>query len=476
MTDTHINMEKSRGRTRHRVWLRAVKVSNIALITLPFALSWFFYYADRIASPYFRRGNWLVILFFIILYSIFCRIYGALHVSTCRISELIYSQGLAAVLTDFFLYLVCVMLSKRFVAVWPFLAVLCVQLALALAWSLFIHKLYFKKNRPLRTIVIWDARQGLNDLIDSYGLDIRFNVIATPHISEVIPHLSTLQGAETVFLCGIHSHDRNTIIKYCVENNIRAYVIPRVGDMIMDSAKPVNLFHLPMLMVERSNPNPEYIFAKRLFDVVVSGVALVVLSPLMAVLALLIRRDGGTAFYRQERLTKDGRVFKLLKFRSMRMDAEKDGVARLSTGKNDDRITPIGRFIRSCRLDELPQLINILRSDMSFVGPRPERPQIAAEYEQELPEFSMRLQVKAGLTGYAQVYGKYNTTPYDKLLLDLRYIAHPSLAEDFKILMGTVKILFLPESTEGVAVGATTAMDYENAADSTENDAETVAK
>ena len=140
------------------------------------------------------------------------------------------------------------------------------------------------------------------------------------------------------------------------------------------------------------------------------------------------------------------------------MDAEKDGVARLSSGENDDRITPIGHFIRACRIDELPQLINILRGDMSIVGPRPERPEIAADYEKELPEFALRLQAKAGLTGYAQVYGKYNTTPNDKLLMDLQYIAKPSFAEDLKIMFATVKILFMPESTEGIDANATNAM------------------
>lgn len=143
------------------------------------------------------------------------------------------------------------------------------------------------------------------------------------------------------------------------------------------------------------------------------------------------------------------------------MDAEKDGVARLSTGDKDDRITPVGHFIRKCRLDELPQLINILRGDMSIVGPRPERPEIAAQYEEELPEFALRLQAKAGLTGYAQVYGKYNTTPYDKLQMDLMYIANPSLVEDIKIMFATVKILFESESTEGVEQGHTTATQKE---------------
>jgi lipopolysaccharide/colanic/teichoic acid biosynthesis glycosyltransferase len=159
----------------------------------------------------------------------------------------------------------------------------------------------------------------------------------------------------------------------------------------------------------------------------------------------------------------------------MKIDAEKDGVARLAS-QNDDRITPIGKFIRSVRIDEIPQIFCILKGDMSIVGPRPERPEIAKAYEKEMPEFALRLQVRAGLTGYAQVYGKYNTEPYDKLQMDLLYIAHQSFVTDMKIILATIKILFMPESTEGVAVGATTAMDYENAADSTENDAETVAK
>ena len=151
-----------------------------------------------------------------------------------------------------------------------------------------------------------------------------------------------------------------------------------------------------------------------------------------------------------------------MKFRSMRVDAEKDGVARLSTGDKDDRITPVGHVIRKFRIDELPQLINILKGDLSICGPRPERPEIAAQYCEDIPEFALRLQAKAGLTGYAQVYGKYNTTPYDKLQMDLMYIAHPSIIEDIKIMLATVKILFVPESTEGISEGQTTAMSGEN--------------
>ena len=149
-------------------------------------------------------------------------------------------------------------------------------------------------------------------------------------------------------------------------------------------------------------------------------------------------------------MTIDGREFYIFKFRSMRMDAEKDGIARLAS-ENDDRITPIGKIIRMTRLDELPQLLNVLKGDMSLVGPRPERPEIAREYEAVLPQFKSRLKVKAGLTGYAQIYGKYNTTPYDKLKLDLTYIQNYSFVLDLKLILLTAKILFMKESTEGVS-------------------------
>ena len=188
-------------------------------------------------------------------------------------------------------------------------------------------------------------------------------------------------------MSGIHSHDRNIILKYCVENNITVFVVPRIGDTIMSGAHHMHMFHLPMLRVGRYNPQPEYLFVKRLLDIVISAIALVILSPIFLVTAISIKAtDHGPVFYKQIRLTKDGKEFGILKFRSMRVDAEKDGVARLSSGENDDRITPIGKIIRACRVDELPQLINILKGDLSIVGPRPERPEIAVQYCEEMTD------------------------------------------------------------------------------------------
>ena len=445
-------------KNEYDVPVRICKVLNVILMMLCFAGIWYGYYADRALVDYYRRGDWVVVFLFGILYFGFCRSYDAFHISTSPISELIYSQGLSLVISDFAMYMVIWLLSLHMPNVLPLLLTFLVQIAVSVSWALLAHKWYFWNYEPRETAVIYDTREGMESLIGEYGLERKFRLEHVLQIKECLDRLSVLDGCDTVFLAGIHSHDRNIILKYCMYRGIRVYVIPRVGDVLMGGAKQIHMFHLPMMQIERYHPIPEYRLAKRFFDILLSGIALIVLSPFILITAIAVKSDGGPALYKQKRLTKDGRVFNVLKFSSMRVDAEKDGVARLSTGDKDDRITPVGRIIRKIRFDELPQLFNILRGDMSIVGPRPERPEIAAQYEKEMPEFALRLQAKAGLTGYAQVYGKYNTTPYDKLLMDLTYIGRPSLWEDFKICLATVKILFMPESTEGVEVGQVTAM------------------
>ena len=469
--------QDGKGKTIHRTEVRMVKLLNIIMVSIPFIAAWYMYYSQRVyALSFYRKGNWFVIALFMILYYLLSHLYSGFAIHISRISEIIYAQTLGALITDGLMFIIMWLLIRHVPNIPILLLVFVCQFALIAIWAYTARKWYVKHNPPIPTLVIYDEFEGVEKLISYYGLDSHFAIIRRISIKELhgedwyslprseryrrerkfIPEI--LDGVEAVFLCSLHSHDRNQIVKYCVHKDIVSWCIPRIGDVIMSGAEKAHLFHLPMLRVGRYNPTPEYLVAKRLFDIIVSGLALIVFSPIMVVLAIIIRMDGGTAFYRQKRLTKDGKIFEILKFRSMRMDAEKDGVARLSTGEADPRITKVGRFIRACRFDELPQLINILRGDMSIVGPRPERPEIAAQYKKYLPEFDLRLQCKCGLTGFAQVYGQYNTTPYDKLLMDLMYIANPSMAEDLKICFATVKILFLSESTEGVAAGQTTAM------------------
>ena len=439
----------------YRTVVRGVKLLNPALMTAAAVACWQLCYAVPGAA---NTTGLLIGVVFFVLYMTYGRIYESFLLSLVRITELVYSQALALLMSDGVFYVVLCLMERRLVTLLPLMGLFAAQLVLSVIWSVCAHRWYFAVFPAKRTAVIHDCGRDVGELIHTYELTKKFDVQRTVDVEECLSgNFAVLDGMQTVFLCGISSHNRNLILKQCVERGIAVYVMPRIGDIIMAGAKQMHLFHLPFLRVSRYDPAPEYLLFKRLFDIAVSACALILLSPVMLVVAIAIRRDGGPAFYRQCRLTKNGRRFDVLKFRSMRVDAEKDGVARLATEK-DERITPVGHFIRKCRIDELPQLINILKGDMSIVGPRPERPEIAAQYEQALPEFSLRLQAKAGLTGYAQVYGKYNTTPYDKLQMDLMYIAHPSFWEDLRIIFATIKILFLPESTEGVAQGQENAM------------------
>lgn len=461
----------------HDCILACVKLLDVVLLTIPFALCWFGYYADRIFRPFYNRGNWLIIAMFLALYIIFSHVYDALLISYIRVSEMVYSQVLAVLLADGNMFIVLCLLTRKFPNLIPATAAFVGQAFFAVLWSFLVNKWYFAVFPPRPSAVVYDVRHGLERLVREYGLDRKFDIQITATADECLNDIHILDGMDTVFLSGIHSHARNVILKYCIKKGISVFVVPHVGDTLMSGAHRMHMFHLPILRVERYNPPLVYLLTKRLIDVVFSAAAILVLSPIMLMTAVAIKAaDGGPALYKQVRLTQDGKRFNVLKFRSMRVDAEKDGVARLSTGDSDDRVTPVGRIIRKVRIDELPQLFCILFGTMSIVGPRPERPEIAAQYEKEMPEFALRLQAKAGLTGYAQVYGKYNTMPYDKLQMDLMYIAHPSILEDFRIIFATIKILFMPGSTEGVAVGQSTAMDYKSREEPAERQGELARK
>ena len=254
---------------------------------------------------------------------------------------------------------------------------------------------------------------------------------------------------------------RNNLLKFCFDNDIRCYCVPKVSDIMVINADNIHLFDTTLMLMRNKGLTIEQEFSKRAFDIIISLLAIIIASPVMLLIAVGIKLcDGGPVIFSQERLTKDGKVFNVKKFRSMYVDSQKHGY--ILTRKDDERVTPVGKIIRSTQLDELPQLFNILMGDMSFVGPRPECPAIAEEYTESIPVFHYRLKVKAGLTGYAQVYGKYNTTPYDKLKLDLYYIGNYSMGLDLKLMLLTFKILFQKENTEGIESWQTNALNKEH--------------
>lgn len=449
-------------------WL--LELLNVGVLGLPLFYLMNYFYLPASAGFSFREYIYLIIIFYV-LYMAFGHVYEGFEVSVGKIADMVYSQVLAVFITDGIMYVAFCIARLTILEIWPLMVVFVAQIYLATVWAFIACRFYFALYLPHKTLVVYDQRRKVEELITNYGFDRKYDVQAVVSANYFLKHYrDEYPDVDTIFLSGVSSQNKNEIIKYCLINHVTVMLIPYIGDVIMKGAETEHMFHLPVLKMSRFKSGPMYIFCKRAIDVIASGLMLLILSPIMIITAIAIKKDGGPAFYKQVRLTKDNKEFEIYKFRSMRIDAEKDGVARLSTGSSDDRITPVGRIIRKYRIDELPQLINILKGDMTIVGPRPERPQIAEDYKKTLPEFDLRLQVKAGLTGYAQVYGKYNTTPYDKLQMDLMYISSCNLLEDLKIIFATIKILFEPESTEGVAVGQTTAMaEVDEATDSSED-------
>ena len=420
---------------------------------------WTQYYNPYIPKPFYEYGNYLLFAVFIAVYYAFVKVYGGFMVGTAQVHDLIFSQIIAIGFQQGILYVIFSLLSYRLVSPLPFFIMFVLFSAFASLWAVVTDALYYHFHAPKKTVVVFENVDSYLSLKGIRSIDKRFNVVRTfnsakTSLSELFEQI---ESVDAVFLCGVPSDYRNEVVKYCIANNKVAYVKPKISDTIIRGGRTIQLMNVPVYRCKRSDVSVIYQLVKRFFDITLSLIAIIISSPVMAVTALAIKvYDRGPVFYKQVRLTLNGKRFDIIKFRSMITDAEKDGVARLA-GDSDDRITPVGKLIRKLRIDELPQLFNILKGDMSFVGPRPERPEIAAEYEKDMPEFALRLQVKAGLTGYAQVYGKYNTPPYDKVQMDLMYISHQNILEDIKLMLITFKILFIPSSTEGVAENQTTA-------------------
>ena len=415
---------------------------------------WYEFYFEKLFIPFVTRGNYAVLTVFVVIYASFAKLYGGFDLKTSRTSQLVYSHVIASGMTGFLMYVVLWLLIRYMPQVMPMLLGMFLWSLSSVFWSRIANTLTNVVCPPAATIIIYDNRLAWRmGRAITRQVAWRFKVIDELSVFQPVFEVLDEKKPEAVMLCGIHSSERNDILKYCIEKGIMVYIRPNIGDYIVNSSSQLQMASLPVMLCQRAQPSAYYLFVKRLADILFSLAVLLAGSPVFLVTALLIHfTDGGPVFYKQVRLTRDGKEFEIIKFRSMRVDAEKDGVARLAA-QEDDRITPVGKFIRAVRIDELPQVINILKGEMSVVGPRPERPEITAKYEKGMPEFRLRLQVKAGLTGYAQVHGKYNTSPYDKLQMDLMYIARQSVTTDIRIILETIKVLFMPESTEGIGEG-----------------------
>lgn len=439
--------------------IRALKLLHLVVAVCLFIVCWQVFYYGKYATKQHLKGDLILYALYSLLLFLMNKTYDAYSLGYRKVSDNTYSQILSQIITAGIIWIVSLLMYMELTNPLPLIGLCAVQLLWDTLWSVTAKKAYDALHMHKRTVIIYEDDEDLQRLQEVGQLEHKFNI--QKHIKDPQDYKELekeIEGFEAIVVSGVNATLRNGLAKYFIETGVLGYFAPHVGDIIIQGARHMRNFSVPILSVRRIEPTPEYLFLKRAFDIVVSALGLVVLSPFIGITALAVKLyDRGLVLYKQVRLTKDRKEFKILKFRSMRVDAEKDGVARLSTGENDDRITPVGKVIRACRADELPQLWNILRGDMTIVGPRSERPEIATQYEEEMPAFGLRLQVKAGLTGYAQVYGKYNTNPHDKLEMDLMYINKMSIVEDLRLMFATVRVLFMKESTEGIEAGKTTA-------------------
>ena len=392
------------------------------------------------------------VITFVVVGLLFLSIYGKFDVGRRKSKPIIYSISLAAVFTDIVTYVQLMIMNTitpsiyalRFVSIGALLATMVVQVIIIAIFTYAGNALFFRIHRPEKCYIVTSSQKDLDEIvrgINKYKKQYKIERIFDYKDKNL---LKKLAGADTVFLFNIPILQRSEIMNYCYRTRKNVYFNPEIEDIVEMSAEYYLLDDISMLNYNVAGLTMEQRIVKRCMDIGLSLVMGIITSPIWLISAAAIKAyDGGPVFFKQDRATINGNIFQVYKFRTM-----KEHVENRSVSEDDDRITPPGKILRKIRMDELPQLINILKGDMSFVGPRPEMIENVEAYTEELPEFRYRLRVKAGLTGYAQISGKYNTTPKDKLMMDMMYIENYSVFKDIQLLFQTAIVLLKSDSTE----------------------------
>lgn len=410
------------------------------------------------------RTTGVTMVTFVVLGIALMSVYGGYAVGTQKSKPIVHSMALATIITDLVTHLQLSIMNTseknnaHFVYETPhlLLLVMVLQVLVIIFFAYFGNYVYFSLEPPEKCCVISSSRQSLGHIIPKIK---RFQKQYEVH--EVIRYddkavLDVILRNDTVFLYDVPLKERNDLIAFCYQTQKNIYYNFETIDVVSQGAKYVTLDDKSLVMYTAKDLTMEQRIVKRLTDLTVAIVGLVLTSPIMLACAIAIKaEDGGKVMYKQKRLTKYGRVFEVYKFRTM-----KENSAQVSVTENDDRITKVGRVLRKFRIDELPQLLNILNGDMTVVGPRPEMLENVEKYTEELPEFSYRLRMKAGLTGLAQISGKYNTSPKDKLVMDLMYNENYSIWQDFKLIFQTITV-FLKASESTEAFGTEELYDFD---------------
>lgn len=424
---------------------------EIAVLSLTYYIVWKLKYDIQTMHSFLGNGKYLLILVYAFLNFILFLYCDGFKFGHIKLTDVTISQWISMFILNFVTYFQLCLIANRMITPIPILLLMGIDLVVTFGFSYLFTAIYHMFCIPKRMIMIYgkDNAQILKHKMDTRSdkYQIKYMMSCDEYSFDEIA--ATVLNYDAVVINDVDAQIRNDLLKYCYKNSIRTYSVPKLSDVIYSGGEDIMLFDTPLKLIRGRGLTPAQRFSKRAMDLILCFIAMIPSSIIMLIIAIAIKiEDGGSVFYRQKRVTRDGKQFDILKFRSMIENAEADGKPHPATD-NDDRITKVGKVIRALRVDELPQLLNIIKGDMSIVGPRPERVEHCELYGAEIPEFEFRNKVNGGLTGYAQVYGKYNTTALDKLRLDLMYIENYSLTLDIKIILMTVRILFKKESTEG---------------------------
>lgn len=434
------------------LWVFLAKAALFAVVLGVFFAGQILFYEQTV---FYFWGNSVILLLYTVNLYFTSRIYRGFQFGSIDLYEIILSWILCLVVTNVLEYFQLSLLQNSLLPLNGFLIVLAAQLVLVMPLAFLIDRLYYHLNPAHEAIIIYSKEEKAREyraVIEQHRKKYKISdIVSQEEPQETL--IRRIGEAESVFLLDVDEKTRSQLLEYCFMHDKRAYILPTFPGVLVNTAEISWISNRPMFLPKSTVAEPVTRFIKRSIDIALSLLAIILFSWLMLILLAAIRLyDRHPAIYKQTRITKGGRLFTLYKFRSMRPNAEADEVARLAA-KDDERVTPVGKFIRKTRLDELPQLFNVLSGAMSLVGPRPERPEIARQYEELYPNFSFRTKVKAGMTGFAQIYGRYDTAPDEKLLLDIIYIEKFSIWQDMRLLLQTVKVVFMPSSAEGVDGG-----------------------
>ena len=423
---------------------------EILALTIIYYIVWRQGYEDSLFPTYFGYGKYVLAGVYGLLVLVLFFAFDGFKFGYLRRSDVLMSQCISLFIANFITYWQLCLIANKVITPVPMLIFMAIGAVIVLLCVIFYTWLYHRIYVPKNMAMIL----GNDDAVT-----LMFKMETRPdkyHITKLIPVedgfdsiCKEIVNYDAVIINDVPAEIRNDILKFCYRHQIRTYVTPKVSDIIVRGATSITLFDTPLLLVKGNGLTPSQQLCKRIMDLIICLPVAIVALPFLLITPLLIKlEDGGPVFYKQRRVSLGGAEFDILKFRSMIVDADRIG-NRAGATTNDPRITKVGRFIRATRIDELPQLLNIIKGDMSIVGPRPERVENMEEFAETIPEFDFRTKVKGGLTGFAQIYGKYNTSPYDKLRLDMMYIENYSFILDIKLILMTIRIMLSKESTEG---------------------------